>query len=182
MNQQEVKVSLRQIEQTDAGTIRNLSGSPFRNLLEFPMPASLSATEDWISTSQSDPDSRFFIITAAKGNTNTYAVGLCGLAKIDWPAKHASLFFAMIDKDKYRSSIQTHPSTRAALGRLIRYGFKELGLNRLYIEIAEHNESRPSLEDAGFVVEGVRQAAVFLDHKMRATLLLSITATEYEAK
>lgn len=171
----EVKITLRQIEVSDVGSIESLASSPFHKIIRFPFD--FGAAEEWLD-SQSREDGIFFVITAAKEGS-AKIVGLCGFCEISWVCRRAKIFFAMVDRDRCKASIQNQPPTKQAFSKLLEYGFKTLGLNKLSIAIAENNKSLSALEDLGFVVEGISEAEEFLDGKFRQVVHLSLTAAEY---
>ena len=175
----EIKIALRQIEESDLGAVQSLS-SGFCKIKKFPF--GIGRAEGWLQNSRKSSNEVFFIISATKDGGAAYVVGLCGLTKIDWVARHAKIFFAMMDKAKYKGTVQDHPSTILAFSGLLEHGFKKLGLNKLSIEVADSDASLGALEKAGFVVEGVMQDAEFLDGHLRQFIALSLMAAEYEKK
>lgn len=175
-----IQVSLRQIENSDLSALNALINSPFTKIVRFPFFP--RATQAWLDKIRLDICERPFLIVATKEDESTYVVGFCSISDIDWVARHGRLFFAMIDRDKYASTIQDFPATDDGLRQILEYGLRSLGLNKIYIEIPDHNKSMPGLEKAGFVVEGVSREAEFLDGKFHHVVVLSITRSEFEAK
>ena len=173
----EIKVQLRQIEMPDVAQLNALQETPFHKVVRFPFGFGQAA--GWLEGIAASNVDSFFVITAAKEGS-ARVVGLCGLTKIDWVSRHAEIFFAMIDKDKAKASIQEQAATTTAFQNLLQYGFRTLNLNRLYVCIADNNKSLNSLEAAGFIIEGISEEAEFLDGKMRQTIHLALLATEYE--
>lgn len=172
----ESKILLRQIEESDLGAIQALANS-FAKIARFPFEH--GGAQRWFDDLLKDQNSTFFLISAAKGGAAAYTVGLCGINTIDWISRHGRLFFAMLDRAKYKGTIQDFPSTSMALAKILEHGFK-IGLNKIYVEIADNDASLGALEKAGFVVDGVSREAEFLDGQLRQSISLSITATEYE--
>lgn len=169
---QSVEVGLRQIERTDASVVKKLLSSPFSKLANLPTLGDFFNAHDRVC----------FAITASKGGSDVYVVGVCGLFNIDWISRHAELIFIMMDKLKYDGTIQNFSPTTSALTRLLKFGFEELGLNKVWLEILETNHSMETLESMGFVVEGIRRDAAFKGGQFVSSSVLSITAQEFGAK
>lgn len=65
---------------------------------------------------------------------------------------------------------------------MVDYGFRELGLNKIELQVWSFNDrAQRTYERCGFVVEGVRRAAVFHDGRFHDQTLMGILADEYFA-
>ena len=178
----EIKIGLRQIELTDVSAVKNIFDSPFRQVAVFPSAPTTAAIDGWVKSTHKNPTDCFYAITLHKGASDVYIVGVCGLHQIDFISRTADLFFTMIDKDKYKASIQDYKSTQSALDQILKIGFNEWGLNKISIEILEQNKSLAALEKAGFVVEGVRREAAFIGGRFHSAIVLSTMLAEYRAR
>jgi RimJ/RimL family protein N-acetyltransferase len=81
------------------------------------------------------------------------------------------------------------PASRGqGLGRdvvqvLCRYGFDLLGLNRLQVETLSDNAAMiAAATSAGFVVEGTRREAAWVDGRFRDETWLGLLATDWHAR
>jgi RimJ/RimL family protein N-acetyltransferase len=64
---------------------------------------------------------------------------------------------------------------------LTRYGFRELGLNRIELGVVAFNtRARAVYRKAGFVEEGVRRQAVFHDGVFHDHVIMAVLAQEWE--
>lgn len=172
----DTRISLRQVELSDTSALNSLA-SGFYKISRFPFAP--GKAEEWFADMRESSSECFFVISANKEGGAAWTVGLCGLTQIDWAARRAQIFFAMIDKAKYKATIQDSESTKAALSNLLAHAFKRMGLNKLEIEVSDNNPSLSALEAAGFVVDGVAKDAEFLDGGLRQALVLSILSAEY---
>lgn len=96
----------------------------------------------------------------------------------NWYAIHsrAELGYVMTDKSKRRMGYMSE-----AVAAIIRYGFAEMGLNRIEALIGPDNE--PSLRIAralGFTQEGILRSHFCNDGKMVDSVMFSLLKTEYD--
>jgi len=182
----ELAIRLTQVELTDKTAIRALYDNGFskywdRNDLFDPYNI-----ENELSKILSDDHRRLFVIRASRTNSSgpskLYVVGICGFVEIDWISRHAKLVFLMVDKGGHAATIQNYPATRSAFSNMLDYGFKELGLNKIWMEIQEHNNVKESLEMFGFIPEGVRVDSYWNEGQYYNTIICSITLAEYNKR
>ena len=100
----------------------------------------------WVDFHRGAPDEAFFVIADDKNR----AVGHVALYKIDRRIGSAEFGILLGDKQIWGKGIGTQ-FTRF----MIEYGFDELNLRRIYLEVLETNSRAKRLyEKLGFVVEG----------------------------
>ena len=59
-------------------------------------------------------------------------IGVCGLTYIDWKNRHSEISIYLSTK-----GWQTKPEAKEIINLVMQYGFEELNLHRLYVEIFE---------------------------------------------
>jgi RimJ/RimL family protein N-acetyltransferase len=111
---------------------------------------------------------------------DAYDIGLIGtisLVDIDWKNRSASYGIMLGD-------VETRGKGYAldALMTILRYVFKELGLNRLEAEIIEYNQRSLALhtKKGGWKVEGKKSESIYRDGKFHDQVLIGITHSQYD--
>jgi RimJ/RimL family protein N-acetyltransferase len=133
--------------------------------------------EAWLDHGQ---DRVVFSIRGSEVKYKEFVVGICAIKHIDWVARHGEVFFIMVDKDGHRATIHNHPASKKAFGDLLEFAFGELNLNKVWIEVYEHNDIKPVLEQFGFVAEGVRKDALFREGRFFDSVICSLMAVEHQ--
>jgi RimJ/RimL family protein N-acetyltransferase len=129
-----------------------------------------------IFRSQSTPgnDRRGFVVeTRPEGSDVARLLGFVSLSGIS--AQHRAATFAIA----LDPSAGGHGYGTDATRLMVRYGFRELGLHRIQLDVWAFNERavRTYLK-AGFVEEGRRRDAVFHDGRWHDEVLMSALATD----
>ena len=102
-------------------------------------------------------------------------IGCCGLTGINWKVEHREVSI-YIGEQKW----QEKGYASDALLLLLKYGFCELRLHRIYAIIFEYNDSRIKLfEKNRFKFEGKHREARFWDGKFHDELAYGILEYEY---
>lgn len=78
------------------------------------------------------------------------------------------------------SSARGHGIGRAAAKLILKYGFEELGLNRIFLRVFARNEQAiHSYKNAGFVYEGLFRQDVIVDGVKEDVVFMSILREDY---
>ncbi|KZL94097.1 GNAT family N-acetyltransferase [Clostridium magnum] len=124
-----------------------------------------------------DPSTIMFSI---KRVSDDELLGCCGLCYINWVHRHAdlSLYIGLnniyIDEEGYAEE-----SCRL----LFKYGFNELGLNKIWTEIYEFDMKKIKLySELGFKKDGVLRQNYFYDGKLWDSYVFSILQGEFMCK
>ena len=100
--------------------------------------------EKWFSDLQNDQDTIMFAIRA-----DGQLVGCCGLTYMHWKNRIAEL---SLYTDRYQSVAYAYD----ALKLLVEYGFRELGMHKLWVDVYEFDERKIALcHQFGFILDGV---------------------------
>lgn len=103
-------------------------------------------------------------------------LGCCGLAYINWIHRHADLSLYIGYKNAY---IDKHGYAEESCILLLDYGFKELGLNKIYTEIYEFDEKKDSLYmKLNFHLDGILRKHYFYDGKWWDSKIYSILSSD----
>jgi RimJ/RimL family protein N-acetyltransferase len=151
---------LRGLERADlAPMLRWLNDDEVQRRLLRRDATSMAEHERWYEALMRSTVEVVFAVDDVSADTAGVFVGTCGLHRIDWRNRHASLSLVIGDVRG-----RGHGVGGAALDMVCRHAFENLGLHRVELEVAVDND--PAIrcyERAGFVREGTRRDAVFID-------------------
>tara|TARA_Y100000296_G_scaffold34805_1_gene40368 strand:+ start:10238 stop:10687 length:450 start_codon:yes stop_codon:yes gene_type:complete len=135
---------------------------------------STTMQDAWYEKILIDKEQVNFEIRALK---NDRLIGCCGLHYIDWVHRHAE-FGIYIGVDKYRNG----DNGSDALRTLIKFGFEDLNLNRIWCEVYENNSALDVYRHIGFKDEGTLRQTYYNEGRYWDSHLLSMLREEYEGK
>ena len=118
-----------------------------------------------------DPNQVNFEIRTKDNNL----IGHCGLYYIDWVHRHAEFGIYIGDKN-YRNGGYGSDSLRT----LIKYGFEDLNLNKIWCEVYDNNAAIDVYEGIGFALEGVQRQHYFNEGRYWNSNILSMLREEWE--
>ena len=169
-------VRLRQIEESDLPKLRDWRNSPYiRAYTREYRPLNMLNQKRWFDSLIIDQLNVMFIIEEKNSNET---IGCCGLTHINWKEGHGEVSI-YIGEQKW----QEKGYASDALQLLLRYGFCELRLHRIYAIIFEYNEaSIKFFEKNGFKFEGKHREARFWDGKFHDELVYGVLDYEYSGK
>ncbi len=102
-------------------------------------------------------------------------VGHCGLYYIDWIHRHAE-FGIYIGDDSFRSG----GFGSDALRTLVKYGFNDLNLNKIWCEVYTNNDALDVYRHIGFKDEGVLRQHYYNEGQYWDSTMLSMLKSECE--
>ena len=169
-------VTLRALELDDLSLLTKWSNSPeiWYNLGGWHFPYSSLSTQEYIKNIDNNnmKFQNFAIETKEMG-----FIGTTNLVDIDWKNRTATNGIMLGDVDTRGKGY----AMDAAL-TIMRYAFKELGLNRLSGEILDYNNRSIGLstKKCGWKIEGRRAEATYRDGKYHDQVLIGITHKQYD--
>jgi RimJ/RimL family protein N-acetyltransferase len=114
----------------------------------------------------------FAILTLAENKL----IGNCGLHKVDLKNRSAIFGILIGEKDYWGKGYGTD-ATRT----LIRFGFEELGLNRVELEVYDFNpRAIRAYEKAGFRRDGVHRQGLYRMGQFHDEIIMSILREEWD--
>jgi RimJ/RimL family protein N-acetyltransferase len=169
-------VKLRQIEEVDLPKLRDWANSPYiRAYTREYRPLNMLSQKIWFESLLTD---RSNIMFAIEKKDNSEVIGCCGLTYINWKEGHGEVSI-YIGEEKW----QEKGYASDALHLLLKYGFGEMRLHRIYAVIFGYNEaSIKFFEKNGFKLEGKHREARFWDGKFHDELVYGILDYEYFGK
>lgn len=163
-------VGLRAIERSDLSTLLEFRNKPeyrryFREYRELSMANQNVWYEEIV---MKDPKTIMFSIIELESNR---LLGACGLCYIDWANKNAD-FSIYIGADNLYIDDKFAPDAALIMAQ---YGFKELGLHRLWAEIYDFdNPKMIFFENLGFKLEGRHRETHWSEGKWHDSLFYSL--------
>ena len=120
------------------------------------------------------------IMFAIRSMQNNELLGCCGLCYINWVHKNADLSLYIGWENAY---IDDKGYAEEACKLLFKYGFHELGLQKIWTEIYVFDQLKYSLYMAlGFHVDGRLRNQYFYDGRWWDSYILSILSSEFDLK
>lgn len=169
---------LRAIEADDVPRYQRWLNDPRvrDNLLLF-APLSLEDERGWFQgLAQDQGRSRYVFAIDAKDESGWAHVGSCGLESLDWRNRSAALGL-FIAPERHGQGHGT-----AAIGLLLGFGFDELDLQRIELDVFDYNPRAQRLyERLGFVFEGTRRSAYLHRGERRDVHRMAMLAAEWRA-
>lgn len=174
-----MEIRLTQIDKSDAGKIRDMFNVDHKGILSSHIEITRATIDKWI-TDSCNSHSFLFALRGSKDVYKSFLVGLCGINQIDWCARHGNLvFFIPNDLLKEVPKID-QDDIQAAMLLLLDFGFMELNLNKVSIELSDDKVLENIIEKRGFVAEGVRRSSKFYSGKFVDSMVFSLLLNEYK--
>lgn len=102
-------------------------------------------------------------------------LGACGLCYIDWLRKSADLSIYIGHENIYLDDLYAIDSAKA----LIKYGFEEIGLHRLWAEVYSHDQMKQKFfETLGFKLDGKHRQTQWSDGVWLDSFFYSLLKTD----
>ncbi len=170
-------VGLRAIERDDLPSLlawRNRPG--FRRYFREFRELSLAQQEEWYeATVLADPKTRMFAIVDPKTGV---LLGACGLCFIDWVNRTGDFSLYNGHQDLYIDDTYAPDAGRL----LLRYGFEELGLHRIWCEIYGFDRAKQALlPRLGFTLDGRHRETHWADGAWHDSLFYGVLDREFRA-
>lgn len=172
------KVGLRAVEKEDLSLLRD-----WRNLTDFRRnfrevrELSLADQEAWYESLQKTKHVNF-MFTIVDIETNE-AIGAAGLLYINWINRSADFSF-YIGKDK--AYIDDEGMAKEAAALLIDYGFNNLNLNKIWMELYEFDIKKIAFftKEFNFKQDGLLRQNCFEDGKYWDSVIISLLINDYK--
>ncbi|MBF0369954.1 MAG: GNAT family N-acetyltransferase [Magnetococcales bacterium] len=166
---------LRAIERDDLKPLLNWRNKPkFRRYFREYRELSMAQQERWFEkVVLGDPNTRMFAIVSLADNQLLGAAGLC---YIDGINRNADLSIYIGHDDLY---IDDHYALDAARV-LLKYGFEELSLHRIWAEIYSiDNDKKCFFDHLGFTLEGTHRQTHWTEGGWTDSLFYGLLAPEF---
>lgn len=170
------RIYFRPLEPADEPQLRTWINDPrVWSTLGHHLPVNEPREREWIDRYGKDDKHVVFGITVRDGGR---LIGTCGLHGMGAVARSATYGLMIGDVEMHGQGFGTE-ATRLA----VKYGFEELNLHRIQLDVFSHNPAaRRVYEKAGFVLEGCRRQAFFRHHRYHDVLVYAILRDEYDRR
>lgn len=168
-------VKLRALEEEDLKTLRDWRNSKHvrKTTREYKL-LNMINQKKWFESIHTDnpPKHVMFGIVGKNGKLD----GVTGLTYIDWKNKHAEISIYMSNENWQKAK-----KAKDTVNLIIKYGFEELNLHRLWVEIFQISKENIELfEQMNFMKEGILRDKVWRSGKWWNSIIYSILSNEYK--
>lgn len=167
------EITLRAIEQDDMQLLKDLINDPEIEtmVVGWSFPVSTNQQINWINNLSVDNRNVRYIVDVQEIG----AVGLVSLTDIDFKNQTATINIKL----RKENNIRQQGTGYKAISMLIDYGFNQLNLNCLVVNILSYNiASQKLFEKCGFVLEGTLRNRVFKNGTYQDLLSYSLLRSE----
>ncbi len=128
---------------------------------------------EWLTDQYKNEDHFNLAIVLKDGDRH---IGNCGFNEIDYVNRNAIFGILIGEKDAWNKGYGPE-----AAGLILDYGFGELGLHRIALEVYSSNpRARKAYEKAGFTLEGTQREAYYRNGQFFDTHIMGILKSEWE--
>jgi RimJ/RimL family protein N-acetyltransferase len=166
---------LRSLEKEDLIMLRNWRNLPqFRKNFREHRELNLYNQEIWYDKTMRSPNDFMFVIVDLENNE---PIGACGLLYTNWIIRSSDFSF-YIGKDELYID---EKYAKDAAEVLINYGFKDLNLNKIWMELYEYDYLKLNLfqNDLKFKLDGRLRQNAFHDGKYWDSFIISLLAKDF---
>jgi perosamine synthetase len=169
-------VNLKKIESTDLPLMLKWRNKKESRAWFFNQEKiTIEAQEEWYNRYLEDKTDSMYVIETKKG----VPIGTIGLNNIDEKNRQTELGRMLIGEEKYRAKGYGSDATQT----LLKHCFEVMNLNRVYLNVFEHNAKAVSMyRKIGFSQEGVFREAVLSNENRFNITLMGILRNEFEKK
>lgn len=162
-------VGLRAIERSDLSKLLEFRNRPeYRRYFREYRELSSESQKNWYEkVVLNDPNTIMFSIVELESDR---LLGACGLCYIDWINKNADFSIYIGEDNLYIDDIFALDAGLI----MVRYGFEELGLHRLWAEIYSFDEPKNDFEQLGFKLEGQHRETHWSEGKWHDSLFYGL--------
>ena len=170
------KVGLRAVEEKDLPFLRDWRNIPdFRKNFREVRELSLLDQRFWLDSLQKSRHNNYmFTIVDLKSNK---AIGAAGLLYINWIIRSADFSFYIGDQGKY---IGKDGVAKEAAQLLINYGFNNLNLNKLWMELYEYDTQKLNffINDFRFRKDGLLRSNCYEEGRYWDSFIISLLSKD----
>jgi RimJ/RimL family protein N-acetyltransferase len=170
------KTGLRALEKEDLPLLRDWRNIPqFRKHFREVRELNMHNQEQWLTITNNRPIDFMFGIVDLSTNE---LIGACGLLYINWINRAADCSF-YIGKDE--AYIDKQGFAHDAAKTLIEYGFNNLNMNKIWMELYEFDEQKLHFfqEDFNFKTDGKLRENCFEGGRYWDSYIISLLKSEY---
>ena len=166
-------VNLRSLEIDDLGTLKKWRNDKItRNHTREYRLLNMINQKHWFETIHKDNPPKFLMFGVT--DKRKKLVGVCGLTYIDWKNRHCEISIIL-----YLKNWQKTKEAKETISLLINYGFGELNMRRLWVEIFDTIPENIKLFDSlNFHREGILRDKLWRQKKWHNSYIYSKLSTD----
>ena len=167
------RIYLRPLEKEDLDLcLRWVNDPAITATLTVRFPMSRGQEESWLLSHYKDRSDLPLAIVIEDGDEH---IGNCGLHRIDYVNRNAEFGIMIGEADQWGKGYAPE-----AARLIVDYGFKQLGMHRIFLHVYSHNERAiKAYRKVGFVDEGTLRESYFRDGRYHDDLIMSILESEW---
>ena len=167
------RIYLRPLDNVDLDRcMRWINNPEITSTLTMRFPMSRSQEEDWILSHYKDQANIPLAIIVKDQDQH---IGNCGLHSIDYVNRNAEFGIMIGEVDQWGRGYAAE-----AARLIINYGFSQLGMHRIFLQVHSHNErAQRAYEKVGFKQEGRMRESYFRNGRYYDTLIMSMLEAEW---
>lgn len=168
------RVYLRPLEEEDLDRcVRWINDSEITTNLLLRFPMNRKREREWFDSQYKDNANILLAIVLKDGDRH---LGNCGLHQVDYVNRNAEFGIMIGEKEEWGKG---YASEAAQL--ITRYGFEQLGLHRIGLEVFSCNpRAQRVYEKIGFVHEGTMRESYFRNGKLHDTIIMGMLAADWK--
>jgi diamine N-acetyltransferase len=173
------RLRLRGIEKADLVKFQEWINDPeVIQGLDVSVPQSMLDEQGWLERAvQREPAEKPLAIEVRAGRA-WKLIGNCGFFHLEWINRAAELGILIGEKSQWNKGYGTE-----AVELLVRHGFENLNLNRIYLRVFATNPgARRAYEKAGFVLEGTARQGFYKNGKFIDDHQMSVLRSEWDSR
>ena len=167
------RIYLRPLDEEDLERcMRWINDPEVTRTLSRRFPISRALEREWLLGQYKSDRHLSLAIVIKDGNRH---IGNCGFNDIDYVNRKAMFGILIGEKDEWGKGYGPE-----AARLIVDYGFKQLGMHRISLEVYSHNtRAQRAYEKVGFVHEGTLRESYFRDGHYYDTLVMGILEPEW---
>jgi RimJ/RimL family protein N-acetyltransferase len=166
---------LRAVEKDDLILLRDWrNDSNFRRNFREHKELNLLNQENWFNRTYSNPNDFMFVIVDLENNE---PIGACGLLYTNWINRSSDFSFYIGKNQLYIDDKYAYDAAKI----LIKYGFHDLNLNKIWMELYEYDSKKLDFfqNKFAFHIDGKLRENAFSDGKYWDSYIISILKSEF---
>jgi RimJ/RimL family protein N-acetyltransferase len=166
---------LRAIEKEDLILLRDWRNNPdFRKNFREHKELNILNQENWFDRTYANPNDFMFVIVDLENNE---PIGACGLLYTNWINRSTDFSFYIGRDQLYIDDKYAYDAART----LIKYGFEDLNLNKIWMELYEYDLKKLNFfkNKFSFEVDGKLRQNAFNEGKYWDSYIISILKSDF---
>lgn len=166
---------LRALEKEDLVLLRDWRNNPnFRKNFREHKELNLLNQENWFNRTYSNPNDFMFVIVDLDSNT---PIGACGLLYTNWINRSADFSFYIGKDELYIDEKYAYDAAKT----LLKYGFEDLNLNKIWMELYEYDYKKIDFFKTkfDFHIDGKLRENAFSEGRYWDSFIISILKSEF---